>query len=243
MDKKLSLIIGGTGGIGLKTAEVLSKKDWKICLCGKNKTEDALKKLNGLEKINFYKIDICDKNSIEKIISIILEDHKRIDSVIYSVSIPIENKKIEDLTWDEFQKHIEAQIKGFFNLVQTILSKIKNQKIKFIVILTEYCLGKPPQMVSHYITAKYGLMGLVKSLASEIDATYCTFNMVSPGMTQTGLLNNLPPKLIEIVAEKNPMKRIADPVDIAKVISFLVSDESDYLNGVNILINGGNIFS
>ena len=97
-------------------------------------------------------------------------------------------------------------------------------------------------MLSHYVTAKYGLLGFVKSLASELTAYNCTFNMVSPGMVKTDLLSNVPHKLIEMTASASPMKRIADPSDVAKVIYFLASDNSDYLNGVNIPINGGNIF-
>jgi len=65
--------------------------------------------------------------------------------------------------------------------------------------------------------------------------------MISPGMTNTGLLSNFPSKLIELTAQKNLLKRIAEPKDIANVALFLASEESDYLNGVNIAVNGGNV--
>ena len=62
-------------------------------------------------------------------------------------------------------------------------------------------------------------------------------------MVETKLIDNLPPKLVEIVAHKNPLKRIATTIDVANVISFLASEESDYLNGINIPVNGGNILT
>ena len=67
-----------------------------------------------------------------------------------------------------------------------------------------------------------------------------TVNMVSPGIVDTKLIKDLPPKFIEIAAYQNPLKRIADVKDVSNIISFLASDESDYLNGVNIPVNGGN---
>ena len=148
------------------------------------------------------------------------------------------------MEWKDFQEHIDIQIKAFFTLVRLIL-KNSNQKerVKFIILLTEYCFGKPPSNISHYVAAKYGLMGFVKSLAAELDANKYTFNMVSPGMVETGLVSNLPPKLIEMTAQSNPLKRIATPTDVANIISFLDSEESNYLNGVNILVNGGSKFS
>ena len=115
------------------------------------------------------------------------------------------------------------------------------KKIKFIVLLTEYCFGRPPQRVSHYVTAKYSLMGLSKTMAIELARYGSTVNMISPGMTNTDLLNNLPSKLIEIEEKKNPLKRIAEPEDIANAVLFLASEESNYYNGTNLLINGGNV--
>ena len=76
-------------------------------------------------------------------------------------------------------------------------------------------------------------------MSVELAKHNCTVNMVSPGMVDTNLISNLPPKLVEITAENNPLKRIAASSDVAKVILFLSSEGSDYLNGVNILVNGG----
>jgi len=237
---KTALIIGGSGGIGFETARVLNSKGIKVCICDKNNLEKTREALG--EEFEFYRLDIEDKNSVDQTLSSIINKHSKVDSVIYSVSTAVNNKNIENLVWDEFQKHIDVQIKGLFYIIN-FLSKINNEKkIKFIVVLTEFCIGKPPSRISPYVTAKYGLMGFVKSMASELNPKKYTFNMVSPGMVNTQLLSNLPPKLIEITADKNPMKRIAESTDIANVISFLVSDEADYLNGVNIPVNGGNIF-
>ncbi|NQV08249.1 SDR family oxidoreductase [Candidatus Woesearchaeota archaeon] len=232
--KKLALVIGGSGGIGAETAKVLSK-NMKVCLTyNKNKVKQNYS--------GAYKMDIRNEENIKKIVSEILKEHKKIDVVVYSISTPIKNKKAVDLEWSDFQEHIDMQSKGLFSVVKELSPLIsQNHGIKFIVVLSESCLGNPPSMMAHYVTGKYSLMGLTKTLAVELAKNNCTFNMVSPGMVKTDLLSNFPSKMVEMAAYNNPMKRIAEPSDVAKVISFLASKDSDYLNGVNIPINGGNI--
>lgn len=243
MENKLALIIGGSGGVGIEAARVLSDVGIKVYLSyfSSDKIKQKVKEFNIDAQIR--KIDIKDEKNVNDSISSILNEHKKIDIVVYCVSGPLIYKKVQDLSWQDLQDHIDVQVKGFFVLVKALWRQIQAKyKIKFIVVLSDSCIGKPPAMLSHYVTAKYGLLGLVKSLASELTAYNCTFNMVSPGMVKTDLLSNVPHKLIEMTASANPMKRIADPSDVAKVIYFLASDNSDYLNGVNIPVNGGNIF-
>lgn len=245
MENKLALIIGSSGSIGFETAKVLHKKGMKVCL-SYHKNEEKLKgriREAGIKDSGVYRMDMTDEDSIRSSILSILQEHEKIDAVVYCVSSPVINKKVFELTWEDFQEHINIQIKGLFEVIKTLSPLIENNhKIKFVVVLTEYCLGKPPARLAHYIAAKYGLMGFTKSMASELIKYNCTFNMISPGMVDTNLLSNLPPKLIEITAAKNPMGRIAESNDVARVISFLASEESDYLNGVNIPVNGGDVF-
>ena len=116
---------------------------------------------------------------------------------------------------------------------------LKKYKTKFIVLTTEYCMATPPKGLSHYVTSKYAVMGMAKTMAVELAQYNCTVNMVSPGMVETRLLDSLPSKLIEMTAYQNPLKRNAVPDDVSNVISFLASDQSHYINGANIVINGG----
>ena len=244
MDEKIALIIGGSGDIGLETAKSIAKQGIKVCLTF-NKNELKLKReLSKGDSENYftYKMDLLDDQSIKEAISRIIQEHHKIDIVVHCVSPRIANKQILDLRWEEFQEQIDVQIKGLFTVVQSLSGLIKNNhRIKFIAVLTEACLGKPPTELSYYVTAKYGLMGFMKSMCSELTANNCTFNMVSPGMVETKLLDNMHSKIKEVASFKNPMKRIAQPTDVAEIIAYLISEKANYLNGVNIPVNGGNI--
>lgn len=228
----------------METAKVLSNNGVRICLTYFSNEEVARRKINEnkIDAAGFYKIDIKDEKNTGECIASILNEYEKIDIVVYCVSGALIYKKIQDLSWREFQDHIDVQVKGFFSLIRALWKQIQaKHKTKFIVILSDSCIGKPPAMLSHYVTAKYALMGLVKSMASELTGYNCTFNMVSPGMVKTDLLSDVPHKLIEMTGSANPMKRVAEPSDVASVINFLASDSSDYLNGVNILVNGGSV--
>ncbi len=243
MNKKIALIIGGSGDIGLETAKSIAKQGIKVCLTF-NKNELKLKELSKSNSENYftYKMDLFDEQSIKDAISRIIQEHHKIDIVVHCVSPRIAYKQILDLRWEEFQEQIDVQIKGLFTVVLSLSGLIKNNHhIKFIAVLTEACFGKPPTKLSYYITAKYGLMGFMKSMCSELTVNNCTFNMVSPGMVDTRLLENLYPKIKEVASFKNPMKRIAQPADVAEAIAYLISEKANYLNGVNIPVNGGNL--
>ncbi len=246
MEQKFALIIGGSGGIGLETAQVLAKQGIKVGITYNNNEVRLKKELNDKKvdplRYSLHRMDLTSQDSVTETIGAILQQEGKIDLVIHCATAPVTNKTIFELDWKEFQEHWEIQIKGLFAVIKSLSPLIqKNHKIKFITVLTEYCIGKPPALLSHYVTAKYAMMGFMKSMVSELTQHNCTFNMVSPGMVDTPLLDKLHPKIREVNAFKNPMKRIATPTDVAEVISYLVSEKADYLNGANIVLNGGNV--
>ena len=175
-----------------------------------------------------FQCDFSDVNSAEDSLNSLLADGEfNPDVVVHAISAAIDNCRAVDLDWSKINEENLLKLSPLF------------LKIKFITILTEYCTGTPPKGLSHYVAAKYALMGMSKSLAVELSEYGSTVNMVSPGLVETPLTSYLPKKLVEITAQSNPMKRNACPQDVSKVIGFLASDRSDYLNGINVVVNGG----
>ena len=243
MNEKVALVLGGNGGIGLEVIKSLAGKGINVCATYHSNKKD-LEKLQGSNKgkVSSYQMDLSDEASINNAFDEISKEYNKIDIVVFSVTPPIKNKQILKMEWKDFQEHLDLQIKGLFYIIQNLKAQLEaKHKTKFIILLTEYCIGKPPAGLSHYVSAKYCLRGFAKSMAIEFAKYNCTVNMISPGMVDTNLISNLPPKLVEITSESNPLKRIAKAKDVANVVLFLSSDDSDYLNGVNITVNGGGI--
>jgi 3-oxoacyl-[acyl-carrier protein] reductase len=237
MGEKTAVILGGTGGIGSAIAKKLTAKGISVYASCHNKQPSDT---DG-QGITYFQADISDGQSVAHAFSTILSE-RAIDIVVFSVTAKIKNRPFLTLTWEDYAEHIKVQVRGLFYAASALKEQLRTKhRTRFIILLTEYCVGKPPASLSHYVTAKYGLMGLAKSMAVDLTRYNCTVNMVSPGLTSTELIADLPPKLIEIAQESNPLKRIATPEDVANVVMFLAGEESDYLNGANILVNGGGV--
>jgi 3-oxoacyl-[acyl-carrier protein] reductase len=242
-EKKVALVIGGNGGIGYSISKRLINDGLRVCATyfnNKNNIESLEK--YGEDIFLNYKCDVRSEVEVNDVIDNIILKLRKIDVVVFTVSPSLNNKRILDLTWNDYSEQVELQIKSIFFFVKALGDLIKSKnRIRFIIILSEYCIGKPPKGLSHYVTAKYAAMGMAKTMATELAQYNCTVNMISPGMVDTRLLDGLPPKLIEITADQNPMKRIAIPEDVSNLVSFLSLNESDYLNAVHININGGGV--
>lgn len=243
MNKKVALVIGGSGGIGSESVKILATNNFKVCFTyhSNKKQSDALKKLCN-ENAFGYSMNLHDPTSVKSTVDSVIRDHNTIDVVVFSVTSKVRNQNILAAEWEDYEAHFNIQTKGLFLLAQCLKEQIANRSgIQFIVIGTEYTIGKPPAGLSSYIQAKYSLLGLAKSMAVDLAKYHCTVNVISPGMVDTPLIADLPPKLIEITAAGNPLKKIAAPKDVANVVLFFAKEGASYLNGVNITVNGGNV--
>ncbi|MDB4224866.1 SDR family oxidoreductase [Granulosicoccus sp.] len=109
-------------------------------------------------------------------------------------------------------------------------------------MLTSCTIGVPPNYLSHYVCAKYAVLGLMKALAAEYASKNIQINSVAPSMVETGYLKALDERVVQMNAESHPLKRNAVPDDIVPMIAFLLSSGSNYMNGVNIPVAGGQVF-
>ena len=120
------------------------------------------------------------------------------------------------------------------------MAKLKKGKV--LIMLSSFVLGAPPKALSHYTSIKYAMLGLVKSLASEYADKNIQINAISPSMIDTKFLSNINEKFVELNAYNHPLKRNANVDDITPIMKILMSEETNYMNGVNIPITGGSTF-
>jgi 3-oxoacyl-[acyl-carrier protein] reductase len=238
MKKKTAVVFGANGGIGFATVRDLITKDFFVGAFY-NRNRQNLDDLMG-DQFKAISLDLLDGEKVRDQLRALIAEREHLDVIVYSVTAGLDYKNILSLEWSDFQKHFDVQVHGMINVLHALKEQIQTKKpTKFLIILTDACVGQPPAGLSHYVMAKYALMGLAKAMASDLARYNCTVNMISPGMVETDLLKTLPSKLVEITAGGNPLKKIASSRDVAATISFLASSEADYINGANILINGG----
>ena len=241
MSQKTALIIGGSGGIGTAIIKRLLKDGFLVCGAyykNVDKVENLRQELAG-QPVFFYKTDLLDQSAIQATMQEVVAEHKQIDVLVFSATLPLEHKQLLDCEWEDFEKDLQVQLRGMFYAFKSLQAQIKQKReTKFIILLSAVCVGKPPSRMGSYTVAKYGLMGLAKIMAVELAQYNCTVNMLSPGMVQTDLIKSFPTKLVEIAAQKNSKQQLIQPEEVAERVSELVLAPAGYFNGKNIGING-----
>ena len=243
--RKVVLIIGGTGGIGRETCLQLAKDGFYVAIHYHRNKELAEKIKDQIIALGLKAIivnaDITDFAQVKEMITTIIRKLNTITVVTNCSTLSVPNIKFKDLTWNIIQEHFDLNIKGAFNILKCVVPIIEENKYGKLINITTQAIEKPTSEWLHYITAKSALNGFTKALAVELAPKGIRINLVSPGMTDTELIANVPEKVRLLTAIQTPLRRIATPEDIAGAISFLASDKSDFLTGETIRVNGGQI--
>lgn len=240
MRKKVILITGGSRGLGAAFVKKLSEaEENSVYFTYSDPSAD-------LENVDRGVPVLCDQRKEERIIdcvSGILREQGRIDVLVNNACPPFTPCDFLETDWSMFQELLDVNVKGAYLFSREAARAMKRQEGgKIINILSSYVINVPPEKLSFYILAKHALAGLSKALAAELGRYKITVNMISPGMMETKLTDYLPARYFEAYRQKHPMKRMTAPEDVASVLEFLISDGAQFLNGVNIPVNGGEAF-
>lgn len=242
---KVALIVGGTGGIG-KAACIQLAKDGYNLIIHYNKNKNLANEIKAeVETLNqkaiIVKADILNDLEIKEMISIGIRAYEQINVVVNCAAATIPNIKFQDLLWSDFQKQLELNIKSTFTIIKEILPVMLSNGYGKIINIGSFSVDKPNNEWASYITAKSALVGLTKSMALELAPKGIRVNMVTPSLVNTELTADIPEKIKLLTAAQTPLRRLANPSDVAGAISFLASDKSDFITGENIRVNGGQI--
>lgn len=243
MNKDIILIIGASSDIGIDLIRNID--NGALILAHYNSSKKRLVELE--KKIDNELVIIKADLSIEDQTRTMVKDIEKIygvpNKIIHLAAPKFANIRFKDIDLDDFQKEIEISLKSLIIILSSFLPKLAKEKQgKVVCILSSVVLNIPPKALAQYTTVKYALLGLVKSLASEYADKNIQINAISPSMCDTKFLDNINDKFIELSAYSNPLKRNAVVNDLTPIIKMLISNEADYINGVNIPITGGSVF-
>ncbi|MBV9988007.1 MAG: SDR family oxidoreductase [Chitinophagaceae bacterium] len=244
LKKRIALVLGATGGIGAEICRRLALDGFDIAIhynSNKEKSAEIETQVSAIGRKAFaVKADITSREEVDDMVLRTIRRLGGISLVVNCATAKLSSIKLADLGWDEMVKQFDINIKASFNIVKAVVPHMKENKDGRIIFITSQATENvPPPDWYGYVTAKYALNGFAKSLAVELAASNIAVNLVSPGMTETDLISDIPEKARMLVAAKTPLKRLASPKDIAGVIGFLASDDANYITGETIRVNGG----
>lgn len=241
MNKQVVLIIGASSSIGCQIIRELPQKNTSVIahFCNNEKSLESLRDEVELDMFTIQ-ADLSEEDGVDRFIQDIANLNLLPNKIVFLAAPKLSLTRFKNLNWEDFQQQGNMQLYIAYKILHTYLPKLGKLKAgKIIFMLSSYTIGIPPIAMAHYVTAKYALLGLMKSLASEYASKNIAINAVSPSMIETDFLSQIPSQLVEITADRHPLKRNGLPGDIAPVICFLLSEQAGFITGTNIPVTGG----
>src|SRR5262252_2354740 len=240
LDGKVAVVTGGTSGIGLAAAKRFVADGAQVFITGRRKAElDAAAREIG-RNVTAIRCDVSKLADTERMIATVKEQKGRIDVLFANAGIA-EAAPLPEVTEDSFDRHFDINVKGAFFTVQKALPILSDYAS---VIFTSSVVGsKGLPGVSVYSATKAALRSFARTLTTDLKGRKIRVNVVSPGTIDTpglrGLRNLDAQALTERYSSSIPLGRLGQSEDIANAVSFLASDESSYITGIELFIDGG----
>ncbi len=236
-DKKI-IVTGASGGIGNSIIKSLHENGAKILASG-----TKIEKLNELKlkfnKIKTLKFDISQSEKIEEFIeSASNELGGSLDCLINNAGITQDNLAIR-MSLDEWKKVIDINLTSTFLLSKFAIKKMLKNKSGKIINITSVVGHTGNLGQANYTASKAGIIAMSKSLAIEYAKKNININCISPGFIKTTMTEKIDEKFKDIIVSKIPSGRLGEPDDVANAVLFLASNQSNYINGETLHVNGG----
>jgi len=238
LENKNIIVTGASGGIGNAIIKKLNEAGANILASG-TRIEKLEELKDNFKKIKILKFDISQSDKIEEFIeNATSELGGSLDGIVNNAGITQDNLAIR-MSLDEWQKVINVNLTSTFLMSKFAIKKMLKNKSGKIVNITSVVGHTGNLGQANYTASKAGIVAMSKSLAIEYAKKNININCISPGFIQTAMTDKIDDKFKEVIISKIPSARLGKPDDIANAVLFLSSDQSSYINGETIHVNGG----
>lgn len=239
---KVALITGATRGIGKQIAITLAKNGYDIAINYRTENDDLKNTKQEIEKNNVkclaVKGDVAIFEDCEKFVEEVIKEFGKIDVLVNNAGIT-RDTLIMRMKKEDFESVINTNLVGTFNVTKNVISHMIKARFGKIINISSVVgvYGNAGQ--TNYAASKAGIIGFTKSLAKEVASRNILVNAVAPGFIETGMTDVLKDEIKQDIQKNIPLKRIGTPQDVANVVNFLASEDSSYITGQVINIDGG----
>jgi NAD(P)-dependent dehydrogenase (short-subunit alcohol dehydrogenase family) len=244
LSNRIALVTGASRGLGAAIAKSLGAAGAKVAVNyfgnaeGANAVAKRIREAGG--EAEAFKADVRDEQEIQKMVAAIEKRFGSIDILVPNATGPQPFVKIEDLTWRICLDQLDFFVKSPMLLTQAVVGQMKRKKYGRIINIGSEVFEKGVPEFSNYVAAKGAQLGLTRSWAMELAPWQITVNLVAPGWIPTERHASDSQELKDDYAAKVPMKRMGVVSDIGAAVTFLASDEANFITGQKVSVNGGN---
>jgi 3-oxoacyl-[acyl-carrier protein] reductase len=242
LDGKTCLVTGSSRGIGRKIAFEFARGGADVAVNYRQSDVEATAvketiEANG-ESAIAVQADVGDPASVEGMADRVHDELGTVDVLVNNAGITVD-RKFEDMTYEDWNRVIDTNLGGTFNCTKAFFDDIKHADQGRLINISSVVGQQGNYGQANYATSKGGLFAFTRTLALELARHDSTANCVAPGFTETDMLEKVPDRVREKIQARIPLNRFADPSDIVGMVRFLASDESSYMTGQVLGINGG----
>ncbi len=231
---RLAVVTGGAKGIGMEICKSLASKGARVIAC------DMGEMTYQFDNVSYYPLNITDVDGCKKFFDETVEKYGKIDILVNNAGIT-RDSMTRKMTDDQWNLVLDVNLKGAFNMVRLIGPHMEATGGGSIINISSVVgvFGNIGQ--ANYAATKAGIIGLTMTWAKEFarKGVPVRVNAIAPGYTMTDILKTVPQDLLDQFAQMTMLKRLGQPEEIAKVALFLASDDSSYITGQTIQVDGG----
>ncbi len=237
MKNKVALVTGGTRGIGAAIAKDLKKAGCKVIATyhGNEEAAQAFKKETGIEVMRF---DVADFDQCSAAVKHIESEHGPVEILINNAGITRDGF-LHKMGAESWHAVIETNLTSLFNMCRVVIEGMRAKGFGRIINISSVNgqLGQVGQ--SNYSAAKAGVIGFTKALARESASKGITVNTIAPGYIETDMVKAVAQPVLDKIISGIPVGRLGQPSEIARAVCFLAAEESGFITGETLSVNGG----
>ena len=240
--ERIALVTGGGRGIGREIALELARRGCSVALNysrSEKAAEEAAAEIEAMgRKALTVKADVSSAAEVKEMFAFVASKPRTVDILVCNAGITRDNLLMR-MKAEEWNDVISADLSSLFYCAKEALRPMLKARWGRIIAISSITglIGNPGQC--NYAAAKAGMTGFIKSLAREVGSRGITANAVAPGYIETDMTSELPAEIKEAMLKNIPSGRTGTPSDVAKAVAFLVSDDSEYIQGQVIAVDGG----
>ena len=244
MENKVALITGATRGIGRQIAIKLAKEGYDIALNYRKENEDLDITKKEIEEIGVKCLavqgDVAVFEDTEKFVKEVIENFGQIDVLVNNAGITRDGLLMR-MSKEDFEAVIDTNLVGTFNVTRNVISYMSKARKGRIINISSVVGVAGNAGQTNYSASKAGIIGFTKSLAKEMASRNILVNAIAPGFIETNMTDVLKEEQKQAISQNIPLKRMGTTEDIANVVKFLASEDSSYITGQVINVDGGMI--
>jgi 3-oxoacyl-[acyl-carrier protein] reductase len=242
LNGKVALVTGASRGIGREIALELAREgaDVVVNYAGSEaKAKEVVQEIIAMGRKSFsIQANISSSEDVQKMVDETIQQFGKLDILVNNAGITRDQllMRMKESDWDDV---MNTNLKGVFLCTKAVTRQMMKQRSGRIINISSIVGFSGNAGQANYVAAKSGVIGLTKTAARELAARGITVNAVAPGYIATDMTEQLPEEVKAEMLKQIPLARIGEPKEIAKVVSFLASDDSSYITGQTIHVNGG----